>query len=169
MGRYRPPRRWGSNYISTHGEKVLKDELFQLWKVERPTVVQTVHEAALNGDRSENGDYIYGKKRLREIDGRVRYLTKRLEAVTVVRQPPSNQHKVYFGATVTIENIEGDELVFTIVGPDEFDLKQHRLSMDSPMAKAMLGKQIDDEFTVATPTGEQVFDIVAIDYEFLSH
>jgi transcription elongation factor GreB len=168
MGRYRPPRRWGSNYISKHGEKVLKDELFQLWKVERPFVVQTVHEAALNGDRSENGDYIYGKKRLREIDGRVRYLTKRLEAVTVVDQPPSNLHKVYFGATVTIENEDGDEQLFTIVGPDEFDLSLHKLSMDSPMAKAMLGKQIDDEFTVATPSGDQLFDIIAINYHFLN-
>jgi transcription elongation factor GreB len=168
MGRYRPPRRWGSNYISKHGEKVLKDELFQLWKVERPVVVQTVHEAALNGDRSENGDYIYGKKRLREIDGRVRYLTKRLEAVTVVDQPPSNLHKVYFGATVTIENEDGDEQLFTIVGPDEFDLSLHKLSMDSPMAKAMLGKQIDDEFTVATPSGDQLFDIIAINYHFLN-
>jgi transcription elongation factor GreB len=147
---------------------VLKDELFQLWKVERPVVVQTVHEAALNGDRSENGDYIYGKKRLREIDGRVRYLTKRLEAVTVVDQPPSNLHKVYFGATVTIENEDGDEQLFTIVGPDEFDLSLHKLSMDSPMAKAMLGKQIDDEFTVATPSGDQLFDIIAINYHFLN-
>jgi transcription elongation factor GreB len=105
---------------------------------------------------------------LREIDGRVRYLTKRLEAVTVVDQPPSNLHKVYFGATVTIENEDGDEQLFTIVGPDEFDLSLHKLSMDSPMAKAMLGKQIDDEFTVATPSGDQLFDIIAINYHFLN-
>ncbi|ROS01361.1 transcription elongation factor GreB [Sinobacterium caligoides] len=167
MGRYRPPRRWGSNYISKFGEKVLKDELHQLWKIERPLVTQAVHEAALNGDRSENGDYIYGKKRLREIDSRVRYLTKRLEAVTVVSQPPSNQEKIYFGATVTIENEEGETQRYTIVGPDEFDLKSNKLSMDAPVAKAMFGKQVDDEFAVHTPNGEQLYYVITISYHFL--
>ncbi len=168
MGRYRPPRRWGSNYISKFGEKVLRDELYQLWKVERPKVTQTVHEAALNGDRSENGDYIYGKKRLREIDARVRYLTKRLEAITVVRTPPQQQDKIVFGAGVSIEDDDGQQQYFIIVGPDEFDLKQGKLSMDSPMARAMLGKRIDDEFTVHLPDGEKIWHIIDIDYHFLA-
>ncbi|MFT5889890.1 MAG: transcription elongation factor GreB [Zhongshania sp.] len=165
MSRYRPPRAKGSCYITPQGERVLREEVRQLWKIERPQVTHTVHEAAKNGDRSENGDYIYGKRRLREIDSRVRFLTKRLEELTVVNHTPSDHHKVYFGAWVSLENEAGEEQEYRIVGPDEFDLKQHKLSMDSPLAKAMLGKQLDDEITVNTPKGDTVYYITAIRYD----
>ncbi len=164
MGRYRPPRPKSSAYITPEGEKVLRDELFQLWKVERPEVTNVVHEAAKNGDRSENGDYIYGKKRLREIDSRVRFLTKRLEDLTVVYDKPQEQDKVFFGAWVTLEDDDGKETQYRIVGPDEFNLKENKLSMDSPLAQAMLKKSLDDEVTVKTPTGEKIFYISAIHY-----
>ena len=101
MGRYRPPRQRGSRYITPEGEQALRDELHQLWKVERPVVTDAVHEAAKNGDRSENGDYIYGKRRLREIDSRVRFLNKRIDEVEVVARIPSETDKVFFGAWVT--------------------------------------------------------------------
>lgn len=164
MSRYRPPRPRGSAYITPEGEKTLRDELRQLWKVERPQVTATVSEAAKNGDRSENGDYIYGKKRLREIDSRVRFLTKRLEELTVVNRPPSDQSKVYFGAWVTLEAEDGSTSEYRIVGPDEFDLSKGMLSMDSPLAKAVLGKHLDDEIIVRTPEGAREYYIAAVRY-----
>ena len=123
-----------------------------------------VREAAKNGDRSENGDYIYGKRRLREIDSRVRFLGKRLEELTVVNQPPADAHRIYFGCHVTLENDAGEETRWQIVGPDEFDLSAHRLSIDSPVARALLGKRLDDEVSVSTPAGEQHYCITGIDY-----
>lgn len=165
MSRYRPPRPQGSCYITPEGERRLRDELKQLWKIERPQVTAVVHEAAKNGDRSENGDYIYGKRRLREIDSRVRFLTKRLEKLTVVSDLPRDREKVFFGAWVTVEDDKGQQQRYRIVGPDEFDLSKNCLSMDSPFARAMLGKRLDDEFVVASPTGEQVYYIAAIGYE----
>lgn len=164
MGRYRPPRPKGSNYITEEGEKELRDELRQLWKIERPTVTATVHEAAKNGDRSENGDYIYGKKRLREIDGRVRFLTKRLEQLKVVYDKPSNSSKVFFGAWVTLEDEQGDKTTYRIVGPDEFNLAEKKLSMDSPLAQALLGKSLGDEFEFDAPVGKLVFYVETIKY-----
>lgn len=164
MSRWRPPSPRGSTYITAEGYKKLKDELTQLWKIERPQVTQAVHEAAKNGDRSENGDYIYGKRRLREIDSRVRFLTKRLEALTVVDRLPDDKNKVFFGAWVTLEDEEGNEKIYRIVGPDEFDLNQQKLSMDSPLAKALLGKRLDDEITLKKPEGEELFYIVKIEY-----
>jgi transcription elongation factor GreB len=164
MGRYRPPRPKSSAYITPEGEKVLRDELYQLWKVERPQVTEVVHQAAKNGDRSENGDYIYGKKRLREIDSRVRFLTKRLEALTVVYDKPSDHSKVFFGAYVTLEDDDGNESTYRIVGPDEFNLRENKLSMDSPLAKAMLKKNLEDEVIVETPHGEDIYYITAIKY-----
>jgi transcription elongation factor GreB len=164
MGRYRPPRKRGSKYITPEGEQALRDELHQLWKVERPVVTLAVHEAAKNGDRSENGDYIYGKKRLREIDSRVRFLNKRLDEVEVVDRPPADTGKVFFGAWVTLEDEAGEEQCWRIVGPDEFDIGNGKLSMDSPMARATLGKTLDDKVLVATPTGQQLFYITAISY-----
>ena len=164
MGRYRPPRPKGSNYITPEGESALRAELKQLWKVERPQVTNTVHEAAKNGDRSENGDYIYGKKRLREIDSRVRFLEKRLDAATVVHDKPPNMDKVFFGAWVTIEDEDGKEQQYRIVGPDEFDLKENKLSMDSPLAKALLGKSLDDEVVFESPAGSRVLVIVGVEY-----
>ena len=143
----------------------MREELHQLWKVERPQVTATVHEAAKNGDRSENGDYIYGKRRLREIDSRVRFLNKRLDELQVVDRTPDDCGKVYFGAWVTLEDEDGDERRYRIVGPDEFDLKQQKLSMDSPMARSLLGKRLDDEVVVHSPAGEQLLYITAIEYE----
>jgi transcription elongation factor GreB len=164
MGRYRPPRRRGSAYITPEGEARLREELHQLWKVERPEVTATVHEAAKNGDRSENGDYIYGKRRLREIDSRVRFLNKRLDELQIVDRPPGDTSKVFFGAWVTLEDEEGGEARYRIVGPDEFDLKAGKLSMDSPMARAILGKRLDDEVRVKSPGGEQTWYVTAIEY-----
>lgn len=164
MSRYRPPRRAGSYYITPEGMQTLRAELHQLWKVERPQVTAVVHEAAKNGDRSENGDYIYGKRRLREIDSRVRFLTKRIESLEVVEQLPADRDKVYFGAWVTVEDEDGKTHTYRIVGPDEFDLSQGKLSMDSPLARALLGKRVDDDIVFASPGGEQELYIVAVSY-----
>lgn len=167
MGRYRPPTPRGSNYITANGEKSLRDELKTLWEVERPTVTAAVHEAAKNGDRSENGDYIYGKRRLREIDRRVRYLSKRLEELTVVDQAPDDTSKVYFGAVVTIEDEEGNTESYQIVGPDELDLATGRLSMDAPIARALLGRQRGDDIIFDSPSGTRELHVLNIDYSHL--
>lgn len=164
MGRWRPPRPKSSAYITPEGAAALREELRRLWKEERPKVTDVVHEAAKNGDRSENGDYIYGKKRLREIDSRVRFLTKRLEALTIVDRLPEDQSRVFFGAWVTLEDEKGKQRRYRIVGPDEFDLEQGKISMDSPLARAMLKKQIDDEVVVRSEQGEQVYYITGIEY-----
>jgi transcription elongation factor GreB len=165
MGRWRPPREKGSAYITAAGAAALESELKQLWKVERPIVTDAVHEAAKNGDRSENGDYIYGKKRLREIDSRVRFLTKRLEALTVVDRIPDDKSTVYFGAWVTLIDDNDNTRRYQIVGPDEFDIKHNKISMDSPIAKALLKKKLDDEVMIKTPNGEVVFYIDGIEYK----
>jgi transcription elongation factor GreB len=164
MTRYRPPRQRGSKYITPEGEQALRDELHQLWKVERPVVADAVHEAAKNGDRSENGDYIYGKRRLREIDSRVRFLNKRLEELEVVQRIPADTGKIFFGAWVTLENAAGEEHCWRLVGPDEFDLASGKLSIDSPLARALLGKGLDDEIRVQSPSGEQVYYVTDIRY-----
>jgi transcription elongation factor GreB len=165
MGRYRPPRKRGSTYITPEGEAALRAEVHQLWKLERPIVTEAVHEAAKNGDRSENGDYIYGKRRLREIDSRVRFLNKRLDELQIVDRAPNQRNKVYFGAWVTLEDESGGEQNYRIVGPDEFDLKAGKLSMDSPMARSLLGKALDDEVLVRSPAGEQLLYITGIRYQ----
>lgn len=127
-------------------------------------VTNAVHEAAKNGDRSENGDYIYGKRRLREIDSRVRFLNKRLDELQVVDQAPDNRDKIFFGGRVTLEDADGQEHLWRIVGPDEFDLRAGKLSMDSPLARAMLGKGLDDEIVVQSPSGKQIYYVVGIEY-----
>lgn len=165
MGRWRPPRVKGSPYITKEGAETLQKELTHLWKVERPVVTDVVHEAAKNGDRSENGDYIYGKKRLREIDSRVRFLSKRLDELNVVDRIPDDQEKIFFGAWVTVEDEEGNEQEYRIVGPDEFDLRQRKVSMDSPLAKLLLGKRLDDEVCLRTEEREQHLVITQIRYE----
>jgi transcription elongation factor GreB len=164
MSRYRPPRRRGSKYITPEGEQALRDELHQLWKVERPVVTNAVHEAAKNGDRSENGDYIYGKRRLREIDSRVRFLNKRLDELEVVQRTPDDPGKIFFGARVTLEDENGEEHRWRIVGPDEFDLAAGKLSMDSPMARSLLGKTRDDEVVVQSPSGAKTYFVVEVSY-----
>ena len=164
MGRYRPPQRAGSRYITPEGLAVLRAELHQLWKIERPQVTAVVHEAAKNGDRSENGDYIYGKRRLAEIDRRVRFLTKRLDQLEVVEQIPADQQRIFFGAWVTVEDEEGEMLTYRIVGPDEFDLSKNKLSMDSPLARALLGKHVGDDIVFQSPAGERELYIEAVSY-----
>ena len=143
---------------------MLKAELHQLWKVERPKVTQSVSEAAALGDRSENAEYIYGKKRLREIDSRVRYLSKRLEGMTVVSEPPSNQDKIYFGARVTLEDQEQNILKYKIVGPDELDPRKGHISIDAPLGRALLGKDVDSEIEINSPEGHKLYYVLAIDY-----
>lgn len=164
MGRYRPPQPPSAKYITAEGEKALREELHQLWKVERPEVTQSVSEAAALGDRSENAEYIYGKKRLREIDRRVRYLSKRLEEMTVVSQPPSDQSKIYFGATVELEDDEENTLKYKIVGPDELDPQKGHISIDAPLGRALLGKEVDSEVEIESPQGSKTYYVLAIDY-----
>jgi transcription elongation factor GreB len=165
MSRWRPPGTIASKYITPEGAQKLNDELHHLWKVERPSVTARVAEAAAQGDRSENAEYIYGKKRLREIDSRVRFLTKRLDDITIVDTIPDDQDKVYFGAYVTLEDEEGAEVEYRIVGPDEFNIDEGKLSMDSPLGKAMLGKEVDDEINISTPKGVKVYYISKIRYQ----
>ncbi|MHB2061601.1 transcription elongation factor GreB [Pseudomonas monsensis] len=164
MSRYRPPRTAGTALITPEGEARMRAEFHELWHVRRPQVTQSVSEAAAQGDRSENAEYTYGKKMLREIDSRVRFLTKRLEALKVVSEKPSDPNKVYFGAWVTIEDEGGKQSRYRIVGPDELDLKLGLISIDSPLARALIGKALDAEVRVQTPTGEQFVYVVAIDY-----
>ena len=164
MSRYRPPQKPGSKYITAEGEKVLQAELQQLWKVERPVVTQSVSEAAAMGDRSENADYIYGKKRLREIDRRVRYLRKRLEEFTVVSEAPDDISKIYFGARVTLQGDDEELLRYRLVGPDEIDPQRGYISIDAPLGRALLGKQLDSEIEIESPAGRQYFSVRAIEY-----
>lgn len=153
------------NYITPQGLSRLQEELRRLSRVERPKVVEVVSWAAGNGDRSENGDYIYGKKRLREIDRRIRFLTKRIEAAEVV--DPARQSRpdqVFFGATVTYANGRGEENTVTIVGVDEADLERGRVSWISPIARALLKAREGDVVTVRTPTGGDPIEVIAIRY-----
>ena len=162
--RYRPPKPSQSPYITKAGAEKMREELNHLWKVERPRVTHEVSVAAAHGDRSENAEYIYGKKRLREIDGRLRFLAKRLEVLNVVEPKDRGDDKVYFGAWVTVEDDDGEEKEYRIVGPDESDFKNLMVSMDSPMGKALLGKSNGDEIKVKRPKGDGIFVIVNIRY-----
>jgi transcription elongation factor GreB len=152
------------SYITPEGAKKLRAELDQLWSVERPRVTQEVADAAAQGDRSENAEYIYGKRRLREIDRRVRFLSKRLDAVTVVSEAPSDPKRCFFGAWVTLEDEDGEEVTYRIVGPDESDVDKGWISMEAPVAKALLGKRDGDEVTVQRPKGAITYTIVGIRY-----
>jgi transcription elongation factor GreB len=165
MSRYRPPSPRGSKFITPEGARRLKEELDHLWRVLRPQVTQAVSEAAAQGDRSENAEYIYGKRQLREIDRRVRFLRQRLDGMTVVDQPPSDKNKVFFGAWVTLEDDNGEEVEYRIVGPDEFDVAKGYVSMDSPLGKAILRKGLDDEVRVEVPGGVKTYVVVQIRYE----
>lgn len=151
-------------YITPDGANKLRSELTQLWTVERPRVTQEVADAAAQGDRSENAEYIYGKRRLREIDRRVRFLSKRLDAVTVVTEPPKDLSRVFFGAWVTLEDDDGEEVTYRIVGPDESNVELGWISMDAPVAKALLGKRDGDDVVVQRPKGNITFTIVGIRY-----
>ena len=153
------------NYITPAGHQRLKDELLQLLDVERPEVVRVVHWAASNGDRSENGDYLYGKRRLREIDRRIRFLTKRLDLAEVV--DPSAHHgsdQVYFGATVTYQNQAGQEHTVTIVGIDEIDPLHGKISWIAPVARALTKAREGDVVTLRTPAGVEELEILEVMY-----
>ena len=152
-------------YITPRGYRALVQELERLWKVDRPRVTQEVADAAAQGDRSENAEYIYGKKRLREIDRRVRFLSKRLDELQVVEPSSAQEGRVFFGAWVTIENEDGEESRFQLVGPDEYDPGAQRISVDSPMARALLGRAEGDEVRVDRPRGRAMVTIVEISYE----
>lgn len=143
----------------------MHDELEWLVTVERPRVTQAVSEAAALGDRSENADYIYGKRRLREIDRRLEFLARRVETLVVVSERPADQQRVAFGAWVRLEDEDGEELEYRIVGADEFDLKQGWISVDAPVARALLGKRDGDEVTVQRPKGAVTYTIVGVRYE----
>ncbi|HET9622541.1 MAG TPA: transcription elongation factor GreB [Kofleriaceae bacterium] len=156
-----PPR---ARYITPEGAKKLRAELEQLWTVERPRVTQEVADAAAQGDRSENAEYIYGKRRLREIDRRVRFLSKRLDELTVVTEAPTDPRRVFFGAWITVEDEDGKTAVYRIVGGDESNVDKGWISIDSPVARACLGKRCDDVVMVRAPRGEIEYTIVAVAY-----
>ncbi len=145
MGRDRLPRPHSSAYITAAGAQKLRAELQFLWRVKRPQVTQAVSDAAALGDRSENAEYIYGKKQLREIDRRIRFLQKRLDELIIVDRVPDDRERVYFGAWVELETADGTQRRYRIVGADELDLAQGHISVDSPLAQALLKKKIGDE------------------------
>ena len=154
-----------SPYITTEGYQRLKDEHDQLWKVRRPEVVKALSAAAAEGDRSENAEYIYRKKQLGEIDRRARYLSKRIPSLKVAEGAPSDRRLVFFGARIELENAESGEIVhYRIVGPDETDAKLGWISIDSPLARAVLKKRADDEFEAELPSGRTAFVIVDVSY-----
>ena len=153
-----------SPYITPEGQKRLSEELSFLWKIKRPQVTLAVAEAAAMGDRSENAEYIYGKKQLRQIDSRIRFLSKRLGELIVVDRTPDDTSKVFFGAWVEIEDTDGNMHKYRIVGPDEFDPAKNFISIDSPMAKALLRRIEGDEVVVSRPNGTVKFVVTSIRY-----
>ncbi|CAA9888953.1 transcription elongation factor [Candidatus Methylobacter favarea] len=154
----------GSNLISREGRSKLENELDSLWRIERRSVVQSVTEAAAHGDRSENAEYKEGKRRLREIDRRIRFLTKRLEVLQIVDYAPEQEGKVFFGAWVELENESGEVFHYRIVGSDEFNPENNAISINSPMARALIGKTVNDEVIVHTPGGAREWFINVIQY-----
>jgi transcription elongation factor GreB len=165
MSRFRPPQVPGSKYITTEGSRRLREELDALWRVERPKVTQAVSEAAAQGDRSENADYIYGKRRLREIDHRIRFLTQRIEAARVVDPTQQkNREQVFFGATVTYATERGDEKTITILGADEADFDKGQVSWISPVARALLKARVGDTVELRTPNGPEPIEVLEIVY-----
>jgi transcription elongation factor GreB len=165
MGRFRAPPPAGSKYVTPAGARRLREELEKLWREERPRVTQAVSAAAAQGDRSENAEYTYGKRRLREIDRRVRFLRRRLDGMVIVNHPPADPQRVFFGAWVQLEAEDGTRARYRIVGPDEFDMAPGYISMDSPLGRALLRRRIDEEVTVETPGGSRLYLIVEIEYE----
>jgi transcription elongation factor GreB len=164
MGRNRLPQPKSSAYITPEGASRLRQELDYLWRVKRPQVTQAVSEAAAQGDRSENAEYIYGKKQLREIDRRIRFLQKRLDALVIVDRAPTDSTRIYFGAWVRLETDRGETVEYRIVGPDEFDLDKGLISIDSPLARALLKKTTDDEVILALPRGRTLYTVLEVRY-----
>lgn len=167
MTRWRPPAEKSTAIITPEGHARLKAELDELWKVKRPDVVKALAAAAAEGDRSENAEYTYRKKQLGEIDRRVRYLSKRLETLRVARDAPTDRSAIFFGAWCELEDDAGEIVRYRIVGPDETDAKRGYISIDSPLARAALGKRIDDEFTAMLPGGAKAYVVVAVRYDAL--
>jgi transcription elongation factor GreB len=155
----------GANYITPQGYRALQEELQRLWKAERPKVTDEVAAAAAQGDRSENAEYIYGKKKLREIDRRVRFLTKRLDTVTVVEPSKEQAGRIFFGAWFTIEDEDGAESTYRIVGTDEIDLAAKKISVRAPVAQALLGKREGDTAIVQRPKGPVEVTVRKVWYE----
>ena len=153
------------NYITPAGFKRLADELTRLRTVERPKIVQEVSDAAAQGDRSENAEYIYGKRKLREIDRRMRWLGKRIDAAVVVDPKEKRGDKIFFGATVVVEDDDGAEETYQLVGEDEIEPSRKRISWRSPIGTALLGKRVDDEVRVQTPSGVRRFTVTDVRYE----
>jgi len=151
-------------YITAPGFRALQQELVRLLRIERPRVTREVAAAAAQGDRSENAEYIYGKKRLREIDRRIEFLTKRVGELQVVRPDPAQAGRVFFGAYVAVEDEAGTETEYQVVGPDEFDVAAGRISMDSPLGRALLGRSPGDAITVERPKGRVTFTVIEIRY-----
>ncbi|MCK7594129.1 transcription elongation factor GreB [Pseudomarimonas salicorniae] len=169
MGRWRPPAEASTAIITRPGFERLKAELDRLWRVERPEVVKALAAAAAEGDRSENAEYTYRKKQLGEIDRRVRYLTRRLPQLKVVEQPPSHPERVWFGAELELEDADsGETFAYRIVGPDETEARQGWISIDSPLARALLGRAVDDEIGVELPGGRRHFVIAGVGYALLA-
>jgi transcription elongation factor GreB len=153
-----------TNYITAQGAKRLQDELAQLRSKERPKVVQEVADAAAQGDRSENAEYIYGKKRLREIDRRMHFLTKRLESATIVLPRTDGEERIFFGATVEVEDEDGNVASYRIVGEDEIDLKRGDVSWKSPLARVLLKRKAGDSVSFRKPSGEIELTILSVRY-----
>jgi transcription elongation factor GreB len=165
MGRYRAPRPESAKYITPEGAARLRRELDELWRVKRPAVTKAVSEAAAQGDRSENAEYIYGKKQLAEIDRRVRFLRKRLTGIRVVDEAPSDTSKVYFGAWFELESSDGQRTEYRLVGPDEFDFAPEYVSVDSPLGKAVLGKAPGSTIEVRAPEGRRRYALTSVRYQ----
>ncbi len=165
MTRYRKRQAPSSKYVTREGHDRLREELDTLWRIQRPEVTRAVAEAAAQGDRSENAEYIYGKKQLREIDRRIRFLRKRLEGMIVVSRSPDDVSRIYFGAWVRLEDDDGSVTEVRIVGPDEIEPARRHISMDSPLARALMGKQRHDEIVLEVPGGKRGYVITGIRYE----
>lgn len=164
MGRYRAPTKPSSPYITAEGQRALSEEWRYLWKTLRPEVTAALAAAAAEGDRSENAEYIYRKKQLGEIDRRVRYLSKRLDAVKVISDRPRDTRAVYFGAKIEIEDEAGQRFRYRVVGADEIDAARGYISIDSPLARSLLKKRIGDEVVVELPGGTATYVLIRIDY-----
>jgi transcription elongation factor GreB len=154
-----------SDYITPAGWRRLEAELERLWSTERPKVTREVAAAAAEGDRSENAAYIYGKKQLREIDARIRELTKKLDRLQIVQPTARDDGRIFFGAWVTLGDEQGEEVRYRLVGPDETRAEEGLISIDSPMGRALVGREEGDEVVVRRPAGQKTFEVLAVDYE----
>ena len=152
-------------YITPDGARKLQAELDDLWKVQRPKITKAVSEAAAMGDRSENAEYIYGKKKMREIDRRVRWLRKRLDSITIVEQKPGDQNKIFFGAYVKLLNDQNKEEVYQIVGTDDLDIQKNLITFASPMGRALKGREKGEEIDISLPAGNRKVKVIEISYD----